>query len=123
MRIANRSQQNLRGCLTILAVVILSVLSYAPAAYSQAITKFDRERRIAMLKSIKDDIKKNYYDENYHGIDLDARFKAAEEKMKEAQSIGQTFGIIAQALLEFNDSHTFFTPPQRANRTDYGWQI
>jgi carboxyl-terminal processing protease len=76
-----------------------------------------------MLKVIKDDIKKNYYDPNFHGIDLEVRFKTAEEKMQQAESVGQIFGIIAQALVEFEDSHTFFWPPDRANKTEYGWQM
>src|SRR5215510_6507122 len=67
--------------------------------------------------------KNNYYDLNYHGIDLEARFKAADEKMQQAQSVGQVFGIIAQALLDFDDSHTFFLPPGRSNSLEYGWQM
>ena len=41
-----------------------------------------------MLRVIKDDIKKNYYDPAYHGIDLEARFKLAEDKMLEAKDVG-----------------------------------
>jgi hypothetical protein len=33
------------------------------------------------------------------------------------------FGIIAQVLLEFKDSHTLFLPPQRSARVEYGWQM
>ena len=74
-----------------------------------------------MLKTIKEDIKKDYYDPGFHGIDIDARFKLAEDKMKLTKSNAEVFGIIAQALLEFNDSHTYFVPPQRSARIDYGW--
>jgi C-terminal processing protease CtpA/Prc len=76
-----------------------------------------------MLKVIKDDLKKNYYDPSIRGMDIEARFKTADEKMKTADSIGQVFGIIAQVLLELDDSHTYFLPPGRSNRTDYGWRI
>jgi C-terminal processing protease CtpA/Prc len=81
----------------------------------------DKERARMMLKIIKDDIKKNYYDPSFHGVDIEAKFKAADEKLEQATSNGQAFGIIAQSLLDLNDSHTFFLPPQRAARTDYGW--
>lgn len=84
---------------------------------------FQRERGRTMLKTIKDDLKKNYYDPTLHGIDIEVRFKAADEKIKTADSIGQIFGIIAQVLLDLEDSHTFFLPPSRASRTDYGWQM
>jgi C-terminal processing protease CtpA/Prc len=74
-----------------------------------------------MLKTVKEDIRKNYYDPGFRGIDIDARFKLAEDKMKLTKSNAELFGIIAQALLEFNDSHTSFVPPQRSARIDYGW--
>jgi C-terminal processing protease CtpA/Prc len=31
--------------------------------------------------------------------------------------------IIAQVLLDFDDSHLFFIPPGRANPSDYGWEM
>jgi carboxyl-terminal processing protease len=84
---------------------------------------FQRERARTMLRIVKDDLKKNYYDTNFHGMDVEARFSAADAKIKEAESVGQLFGIIAQALVDLNDSHTFFLPPGRANRTEYGLQM
>jgi hypothetical protein len=39
-----------------------------------------------MLERIKDELKKTYYDPNFHGMDLDARFKTASNKIKEAAS-------------------------------------
>ena len=88
----------------------------------QQVSGMERDRWKDALGLIKDDIRKNYYDPNFHGIDLDAHFKKAEEKMQQAQSIGQLFGIIAQALLDFEDSHLFFLPPGRSTRYDYGWR-
>ena len=76
-----------------------------------------------MLSIIKEDLKKNYYDPTFHGVDIDASFKAAAEKIKQAQSLGQTFGIIAQTLIDLDDSHTFFLPPGRSQKTEYGWQM
>ena len=76
-----------------------------------------------MLSTVKDDLKKNYYDPKFHGMDIEERFKIADEKIKQATSLGQIFGIIAQVLVELDDSHTFFLPPGRSARTDYGWQM
>lgn len=76
-----------------------------------------------MLVTIKDDIKKNYYDPKFRGMDLDARFREADEKIKQANSIGEILGIIAEVLLEFNDSHTFFEPPSITARIEHGWQM
>ncbi|MGH9872643.1 MAG: S41 family peptidase [Pyrinomonadaceae bacterium] len=92
-------------------------------SYSQSRpTGVDIDRGHEMLRQIKDDLKKNYYDPTYHGMDVEARFKAADEKIKQAASLSQIFGIIAQVLLDLDDSHTFFLPPQRSARAEYGWQ-
>jgi C-terminal processing protease CtpA/Prc len=85
--------------------------------------RIDRDRGHTILKAIKNDLVKSYYDGSYHGLDLDARFKAADDKINEVTSIDQIFGIIAQTLIELNDSHTFFLPPERADITEYGWQM
>jgi C-terminal processing protease CtpA/Prc len=90
-------------------------------ARSQSFSSQDRERGLTMLKIVKEDIKKNYYDPNFRGIDIDARFNLSEAKLKLTKSNSEVFGIIAQTLLEFNDSHTSFVPPQRSARIDYGW--
>ena len=102
----------------ILAVVALAVQT----ALGQTLG-FERERGRQMLSVVKEDIKKNYYDPKFHGVDLDARFKAADEKIKLASSVGQVQAIIAQVLVDFNDSHLYFIPPEKASRTDYGWQL
>jgi C-terminal processing protease CtpA/Prc len=103
-------------------LVFIAVLGCAHPVVSQ-ISSSDRDHGIIMLKAARDDIRKNYYDPAFHGIDLDARTKLAEEKIKQAKSNGEMFGIIAQMLLEFNDSHTIFLPPPRTARIEYGWQM
>lgn len=82
-----------------------------------------REMGRFMLTAIQADIKKNYYDPSFHGIDLDAHFKAADERIKQAASLNEVLGIIAAAVMAFNDSHTYFDPPRRATRVEHGWQM
>jgi C-terminal processing protease CtpA/Prc len=94
-----------------------------PSFGQQPPSGLDRDRGRGMLGIIKEDLKKNYYDPSFHGMDLDARFNTADEKIKQAQSLGQIFGIIGQVLVELEDSHTFFVPPGRSYRTEYGWQM
>ena len=106
------------------AAVLCSLLFGAfQHVHAQSVSNSDRDRGRKMLKVIKEDIKRNYYDATYRGMDLDARFTAADEKMKQATSLGQIFGIIAQAMVDLNDSHTFFIPPSRITKTEYGWQM
>jgi len=76
-----------------------------------------------MLGTLKKEIKNNYYDPNYHGIDLDKRFKEAEEKLDKATSMNQGEGVIAQVLMDFNDSHLFFLPPPATLAVEYGWRM
>ena len=83
----------------------------------------DRNRGVVMLSLVKDYIKEFYYDPAYHGMDLNARFKVAEDHIREAANISQILGIIAQAMVELNDSHTFFIPPSRPVDVDYGWKM
>jgi C-terminal processing protease CtpA/Prc len=104
-------------------VLVLICLFCLSATAQQTVSSRDRERGRLILSAIKEDLKKNYYDPNFHGMDIDARFKTAEEKIKQATSLGQIFGIIAQTLFELEDSHTFFLPPPRTYKTEYGWQM
>jgi C-terminal processing protease CtpA/Prc len=104
--------------LTLLFAVNLSVM-----VAQQQVSSLDRERGHVMLHAIKEDLKKNYYDPDYHGMDLETRFKSSDEKINEANSVNQIFGIIAQTLIDLDDSHTFFVPPARSNKIEYGWRM
>jgi C-terminal processing protease CtpA/Prc len=83
----------------------------------------NRYRGNRMLQEIKGVLKSRYYDKNFHGIDVDARFKAAAEKIKSSQTNSEIFLTIAGLLIEFDDSHTRFYPPNRTNQVDYGFSM
>src|SRR5262245_3225270 len=83
----------------------------------------NRKYGLKMLKDIKGALREHYYDPTFHGVDLDARFKLAAEKIGEATSGGQIFGIVAQAVLDLEDSHTMFIPPMRGEVAVYGWRM
>src|SRR5687767_11844563 len=97
--------------------------SFHPVVAQAGLGGQDRENAKAMLSAAKDDIKKNYYDPALRGIDIESHFKAAEDKINKATTRDQLVLIVAQAVLEFNDSHTFFAPPPRAARVQYGWEM
>lgn len=106
--------------------LLLALTSIGGMPVSQAQTpptSREREQARVMLSAIKFDLEKNYYDPTFHGMNLDERFKAAEEKTVNAVSLAQLLGIVGQTLLDLNDSHTFFLPPGRTYKTDYGWQM
>lgn len=104
-------------------LIFIVLLGSTHSTFSQSISSQDRDRGVIMLKAVRDDIRKYYYDPAFRGIDLDARTKLAEERIKQAKTNAEVFGTIAQLLLEFNDSHTVFVPPQRSARVEYGWQM
>jgi carboxyl-terminal processing protease len=120
-------RQRLNNISALAGVIFLWILtSVAPIAAqtpSPEDLKRERNRGVVMLQLVKDYLKEYYYDPTYHGMDLDARFKVAEDKIKEAVSVGQIMGIIAQAVTELNDSHTVFYPPPRPVEVDYGWKM
>ncbi len=103
-------------------VILLIVLSVSQNSFAQ-LSGFDRNRAKDMLNVISKQIEKSYYDPELRGIELDAKVDAAKEKIDKATSLGQAFGIIAQVLLDFNDSHTNFIPPSRAVKFEYGWKM
>jgi C-terminal processing protease CtpA/Prc len=113
----------LRVSLPTAALVLLFAVGAARPAGAQSLSSFDRDRGRQMLGILKDDIKKNYYDPTFRGIDLNTHFAKYDEKIKQATSLGQVMGIIAQALLDFDDSHLFFIPPERSAQYDYGWRM
>lgn len=92
-------------------------------SFGQKFDGVEKSRMKDMLKVAKNEIKKNYYDPNYHGIDLDDRFQKANDKLDNATSSGQALAIIAQTLVDFNDSHLYFVPPSTTSRVDYGWRV
>jgi C-terminal processing protease CtpA/Prc len=103
-----------------LGVAIIMMIS---GAHAQKFDKIDRDRAQDMLHYIADDIRKHYYDPKFHGLDFDARVRQASEKIQQATSLAQAFAMVGWALDGLNDSHTYFIPPGRTFRPDYGWQM
>lgn len=83
----------------------------------------NRERGLAMLLNIKDALELRYYDKTYRGIDLDAKFKTAEERIKKLDANWQIYRVIGQLIMDLNDSHTVFIPPARVKRVEYGFAL
>lgn len=82
-----------------------------------------RQDTLRLLDEMKGIIKENYYDPKFHGIDLDARFKAAEERIKTLEYNWQMYRVLVQVLMDFNDSHTRFNMPPRTDYFDYGFSM
>jgi len=82
---------------------------------------FERDRHKSILKLVKEDVKKNYYDPTFRGRDIEADYQKAVEKIGASTSIGQMTAIIAEFMVDFDDWHLFFLPPGKMNKTEYGF--
>ena len=93
-------------------------LSATVAAQSIAV---DRQRGLQMLDQLREDLVEHYYDPSFHGLDLEALVDRARQRIGQAQSLGEIFGLLAGVCLDLKDSHTIFLPPQRVQDVHYGW--
>lgn len=101
---------------------LLVAVSIAGLAAAQDLGPLDRERGLIMLRTIRKDVERHYYDSTFHGVDLGARWDSAATLIQTAQSNSQIFGVIAWTLLGLEDSHTLFVPPARVAQVAYGWE-
>jgi C-terminal processing protease CtpA/Prc len=85
--------------------------------------RLNRDRGLQILSTIKDIMKNEYYDPKFHGLNLDQHFKATKARIQELDTAPQIFTAIAQFLLDFNDSHTRYLPPDRINEVEYGFSM
>jgi C-terminal processing protease CtpA/Prc len=105
-----------------LRLLIVAVLACVPLQ-AQQFDDFGRGRAREMLRNIAEDVKKYYYDPTFHGVNFDALVHDADEKLRHATSVTESFKLIAGALMGLNDSHTYFDPPLTGFKVDYGWQM
>lgn len=97
-----------------------SLIAQQGGAPSQ-IASFDMQRAHLMMRQTYEEIKKNYYDTGYHGVDLDKTFQLYSARLDASKSINETFRVIGAFALNLHDSHTFFMPPGRTNRSTPGF--
>ena len=105
------------------AAALLAAIPGASLLAQQKMDSYNRDRARAILHDGYDNVKKHYYDPKFHGLDIDARYKEYDQKVSDAASLSQSFGVIASFLYALKDSHTFFLPPSRPYRVDYGYRI
>jgi C-terminal processing protease CtpA/Prc len=108
-----------RTALAVLATLL--VLAPAPLP-AQQVSRELIQRGRRMLEQLRKDLKENYYDTNFQGIDLDAKFVQADSAIQAAPTPNHIMAAIADYLAQFNDSHTRFVPPSRVASVDYGFR-
>src|SRR5262249_17532906 len=104
-----------------LALIGVPAAVQAPAA--PGLSKNDRDVTTAMLRQIKEDLQKHYYDPTFRGIDIEGQFADAEARIRSATDIGEVMALLVDPLWRLGDSHTTFFPPKRSLRVEYGWEM
>jgi carboxyl-terminal processing protease len=99
------------------------IIVFSLLAWPQTFTKSDRDHAQAMLRDVAGDVQKHYYDAHLHGVDWDAKVRAAKENIDKADTMDNAISEIAALLDTLNDSHTRFFPPPRAYIHDYGLKM
>ena len=63
-----------------LTAAILTIAAMLGSVFAQALSMgFERDRGKTMLRTIKSDLQKNYYDPAFRGMDLEAAFQTGRE--------------------------------------------
>jgi carboxyl-terminal processing protease len=107
--------------IVVLGVIVAGTCALTPAQAAQ-ISSLDRERAQQMLKTTVEEVRKHYYDPKFHGVDLNKEYSEAKQRIEKVSTLSMAIANIANLLDALNDSHTFFLPPERPMRFDYGWQ-
>jgi C-terminal processing protease CtpA/Prc len=76
-----------------------------------------------MLRKGYLEVQKNYFDKNYKGVNWDASYAQYDAKMKQITSLAQGLSLVAGLMMTLDDSHTFFMPPPRPVRVEYGFRL
>jgi C-terminal processing protease CtpA/Prc len=117
------SHRTLKDLLCTAAITSIMVCFVSSIATAQNLSGNERSQVKDILKNVKAEIKGDYFDPAFKGVDLDTVFEDARKKLDTVTSLGQAFGIIGQAVLSLNDTHTTFYPPERNLKVDYGWRM
>src|SRR5690348_16157298 len=112
-----------RSCMIFAFIAGFMFCWMAISCRAQDLTTFQREQAEAMLRDISNDVKKNYCDPLALGADWDAKVRETTAKIEKSESMNQALSHIAALLDSLNDSHTFFIPPARPYRNDYGFEM
>lgn len=108
-----------------IAAALLSIasLSISSAQQPQRVLSKDDEWKISqILSDAHSEVKKHYYDAQLHGVNWDASYEKYSKMVGQANDLGAGFRIVAAYLDELHDSHTYFIPPERMKRYEYGFR-
>jgi len=117
----------MRQCLLGLFLVAVCTPLYGQAPAPASAPQIANSLQLGYVHGILHDayleIKKNYYDPTFRGLDLEARYRAFDPQIDKAHTVGEGFGVVAAFLAQFHDSHLFFEPPLRGASFESGYRM
>src|SRR5215471_16278340 len=84
--------------------------------------KFERGRMEDVMDVVIKDIQKNFYDPGLKGVDWKGITDKARQRIRQADHLGDMIAAISSVPYQLSDSHTYFIPPGRSARVDYGFE-
>ena len=121
MQVRNRARITI--CCLLSPFLVAAGQARAQQPKPQKLDAVDLERAHAILRQTYDEVRKNYYDPTFHGVDLDGTYRQFDTRLNASTSVNDSFRVIAAFLLNLHDSHTFFQPPARVNRSTLGYEL
>ncbi|HEX7089689.1 MAG TPA: hypothetical protein VF192_06105 [Longimicrobiales bacterium] len=100
----------------------LALAAASPAA-AQGLSPEEQRRARRILEQTQELLEKHYYDTTFHGLDLDALREEVAEAAVAAQNEYHMMALLSRYLLELDDSHTAFHPPEYVSKVDYGFSL
>lgn len=101
---------------------LLVVCRTGAAPYAGSDDKFERGRMEDIMNVVAKDIQKKFYDRSLKGLDWNAITERARQRIRQADRLGDMLAAISSVPYQLNDSHTYFIPPGRSARVDYGFE-
>lgn len=80
----------------------------------------DIQRARSMFPRVWAKIQAESYDPSFGGVNTTELERTATSQLEKTKSLAETYALIAQAVVNLNDSHTRFFPPLRPVRIEYG---
>jgi len=84
--------------------------------------KYERGRMEDIMDVVAKDIQKNFYDANLKGVDWKGITEKARDRIRHSEHLGDMLASIASVPYQLYDSHTYFIPPGRSAKVDYGFE-
>ncbi|HYM77673.1 MAG TPA: S41 family peptidase [Candidatus Dormibacteraeota bacterium] len=76
-----------------------------------------------IARGVAEVLQKHFYDPQMKGVDWKKALADAESKINATDRVGEMYGAIDEMVLQLDDSHTRFIPPEQTRQPKFGFQL